>query len=138
MQVWCNDRHVGDLNIAVHPGQSHVEIVDLSESALPSPFDWNAAAGEAFNPTFTKYAYKIEELRAGIEIDRFASKQLEDETARQIELVKRRYSVPADARQTTQENDYKDTRRYLWSWKGIRVDTDAHERLFDHPNFVPV
>jgi hypothetical protein len=137
MQVWCEDRYVGDLDVTLTPEQRHVELVQIDEDTLPSPFVSDYAAstiGGFLAPAFTRWLFKIEDMVARVEVDDF-------EAATQnmmITHVKRRYQVPDSARHRQTNVAATGRTRHEWLWQGIRVTKDQAERLFDHPSFEPV
>ena len=138
MQVWCEDRYVGDLDVTLRPEQRHVELVQIDEDTLPSPFVSDRAVSpmDTFvQPAFMRWLFKVEDLTAGVEVDNYESPA---QNVMMIAHVKRRYQVPDSARHRQTKLHATDQTRHEWLWEGIRVTKDQAERLFDHPDFEPV
>jgi len=131
MQVYCEDRYVGDFNRKVDPSMNVIRLAFIkSPSRLftEEGDPWDMAVSETFD-------LKIKRRTCGVALDGWSKTRDED----MIEQAVRRYNVPKDARHTFADAHGHGGKVMRWDWAALDVPLDVYEEhLFDHPEFEPV
>lgn len=132
MQVYCNNRFVGNFSYPVPDGCRYFKVAKFNADV-----DLFMDEGADFTTAVTK-EFVFEIKRRGVRVQVDHGTFMRGSEADYVAMARKSYNIPDDAHCEDRQDPRMDGVTKIFAWDALDLDQDTYEELFDHPSFEPV